>query len=191
MRQEARMHHDIVTPQDEPVITIDIAPVALINKLDDIQWERLPKEVVDACRALPAFKVRELLDNVAKGKQDEADAILKSSDEVQTLLRTPGKLTDYSGRTFHCTAYEYAYWAKDTHMQRMLERYMDDETKAFLLSQIDEIERSGLAYQQHGVAYQNAHYDMSFVLKNLNIEEFRTIKNDGRGRPCQNTTSHR
>ncbi len=39
-------------------------------------------------------------------------------------------------------------------MQRMLEGYMDDETKAFLLGQIDEIERSGLAYQQHGKSYK-------------------------------------
>jgi len=176
IRQEARMHRDIVTPQDEPVITIDIEPVALINKLDDVQWERLPKEVVDTFRALPAFKVRKLLDYVAKGKQKEADAMLKSSDDIQTLLRTPGKFTDYSGRTFNCTAYEYAYWAKDTHMQRMLEHHMDDETKAFLLERVDKIEHSGLAYQQHGKSYQNAHYDMSFVLKNLNTEEFRQLQ---------------
>jgi hypothetical protein len=92
------------------------------------------------------------------------------------LHRTPGKFTDYSGRTFHCTAYEYAYWAKDMHMQRMLEGHMDDETKALMLEKIDAMERSGLAYQQHGLSYQNAHYDMSFVLKNLNIDEFHQLK---------------
>ena len=176
MRQEALAHRDIVRPQDEPVITIDIEPEALVNKLDELQWDRLPLEVIDACHALPAFKARQFLDDVAKGKQDEAEAILDSSDDIQILLRTPGKFTDYSGRIYHCTAYEYAYWAKDTHMQRMLERHMDDETKAFLLGKIDEIERSGLAYQQHGVSYQNAHYDMSFVLKNLSIEEFHHLK---------------
>ncbi len=116
------------------------------------------------------------MDNVAKGKQDEADAILTSSEDSQALLRTSGKFTDYSGRTFDCTAYEYAYWAKDTHMRRMLERHMDDETKAFLLEKIDEIEGSGLAYQQNGISYQNAHYDMSFVLKNLCTEEFRQLQ---------------
>jgi hypothetical protein len=176
IRQEARMHRDIVTPQDEPVISIDVTPEELMDKLDDVQLERLPKEVVDACRTLPVFKIRKLLDHVAKGKQDEANTILQSSDEPQTLLRTPGKFTDYSGRTFHCTAYEYAYWAKDTHMQRMLESHMDDEIKAFLLRQINKIERSGLAYQQHGVSYQNAHYDMSFVLKNLSVDEFHQLK---------------
>jgi hypothetical protein len=176
IRNEAIHHSELMTPQDEPVITIDIAPVALMDKLDDVQLERLPKEVTDACRAFPAFKVRELLDNVAKGKQDEANAILQSPNDIQMLLRTPGKFTDYSGRTFRCTAYEYAYWAKDTHMQRMLESHMDDETKAFLLGQINKIERSGLAYQQHGVSYKNPHYDMSFALRNLRPGEFRQLK---------------
>lgn len=63
IRHEARLHHDIVPPQDEPVITIDIEPEALMHKLSDIQWEKLPVDVVEACRALPAFKVRELLDD--------------------------------------------------------------------------------------------------------------------------------
>ncbi|WP_133130102.1 hypothetical protein [Legionella yabuuchiae] len=173
---EARMHRDIVTPQDEPVITIDIEPAALMDKLSHVQWDRLPQEVVDVCHAQPAFKVRDLLDDVAKGKQDEARLILESSQDKQTLLKTPGKFTDYSGRTFHCTAYEYAYWAKDTHMQRMLERHMDDETKALMLEKIDAMEHSGLLYQQHGISYQNAHYDMSFVLKHLNADEFRQLK---------------
>lgn len=176
IRREARMHRDIITPQDEPVITIDIEPEALMDKLSDIQWERLPTEVVEACRALPAFKVRELLDDVAKGKQDEAHAILEGSEDKQTLLRTPGKFTDYSGRTFHCTAYEYAYWAKDKHMMRMLERHMDDETRAFMSERVDAMEHSGLAYQQHGISYQNAHYDMSFVLKKLSADEFRKLQ---------------
>jgi hypothetical protein len=179
MRHEARMHRDIAAPQDEPVISIDITPDTLMDKLSNVQWERLPKEVkevVDTCRASPAFKVCELLDHVAKGKQKQANAILRSSNDIEILFRTPGKFTDYSGRTFHCTAYEYAYWAKDTHMQRMLESHMDDETKAFLLRQINKIERSGLAYQQHGVSYRNAHYDMSFILKDLTLEEFRQLK---------------
>jgi len=176
IRQESAIHPDIITPQDEPVITVDIEPEALMEKLSDAQWETLPKEIVDACRALPAFKVRQLLDDVAKGKQNEANAILQASDDIQTLLRTPGKFTDYSGRTFNCTAYEYAWWTKDKHMRRMLESHMNDETKTQMLEKIDAIEHSGLAYQQHGVPYKNPHYDMSFVLKNLNPDEFHHLK---------------
>ena len=176
IRQEAATHPGIITSQNEPVITVDIEPEALVDKLSDVQWETLPKEVIDACCALPGFLFRQLLDDVAKGKQDEAETILQLPTDTQILLRTPGKFTDYSGRTFHCTAYEYAYWAKDTHMCRMLERHMDDETKTQLLDKINAVERSGLAYQQYGVPYQNTHYDMSFVLKKLSVDEFRQLQ---------------
>lgn len=176
VRKDAATHPEIIPPQDEATMTVDIEPEVLVDKLGDLQWERLPKEVVDACRALPSFKVRQLLDDVAKGKQEEANTVLKSSDDIQALLRTPGKFTDYSGRTFKCTAYEYAYWAKDTHMCRMLESHMDDETKAFMLEKVNEMEHSGLAYQQHGQSYKNPHYDMSFVLKNLSLDEFLQLQ---------------
>ena len=176
IRNEARARQDTVMLQDEPMTMVDIEPEALMDKLSDVQWDSLPREIVDTCRALPAFKVRALLDNVAKGKQEEANTILQSAEDKQALLRTPGKFTDYSGRTFRCTAYEYAYWAKDTHMQRMLERHMDDDTKALMLDKVNEMERLGLAYQQHGLSYKNAHYDMSFILKDLTIDEFDRLK---------------
>lgn len=176
IRKEAATHPDIIPPQSESVAIVDIELEALVHKLGDVQWERLPKEVADACRALPAFQVRQFLDDVSKGKQDEANAILRGSADIQTLLQTTGKFTDYSGRTFNCTAYEYAWWAKDTHMRRMLESHMDDETKALMLEKIEEMERSGLAYEQHGVSYRNPHYDMSFVLQNLNPSEFQQLK---------------
>ena len=176
IREEAATHPDVMRPQDEAVMTVEIEPEALVDKLDTIEWDKLPKEVVDACRALPAFQLRQFPDDVAKGNQDEAEAILKASDNKQTLLKTPARFTDYSGRTFNCTAYEYAYWAKDTHMSRMLERHMDDATKTLMLDKVNEMERSGLAYQQHGVDYQNPHYDVSFVLKDLSPEEFRQLQ---------------
>jgi len=74
IREEAATHPDVMRPQDEPVITVDIEPEALMDKLGDIQWDKLPKEVADACRALPAFQLRQFPDDVAKGKQEEADA---------------------------------------------------------------------------------------------------------------------
>ena len=81
---------------------------------------------------------------MAKGNQDEAETLLTATPaNIQTLLRTPGIFTDYSGRTFNCTTYEYAYWAKDTHMCRMLESYMDAETKAQMLARIDTNDAAG------------------------------------------------
>lgn len=176
IREEAATHPDIMRPQDEAVITVDIELEAFMDKLDNIQWDWLPKEVADACRALPAFQLRQFSDDVAKGNQDEAEAILESSDDKQTLLRTASKFTDYSGRTFKCTAYEYAYWAKDTHMRRTLERHMDDATKMFMLNKVNEMEQAGLAYEQHGFNYKNPHYDVSFVLKDLSLNEFRQLQ---------------
>ena len=153
---------------------VDIEPDALLARITDEQFEKMPDAVKVACRAHPTFQMRQFLPGVAKGKQNEADALLTaSSGNKQVLLRTPGVFTDYSGRTFNCTAYEYAYWAKDTHMCRMLERRMDDETKAYMLARIDEIERldadtgqpMGLGYSQGGLEHRSAHFDLT-PLKN-------------------------
>jgi hypothetical protein len=109
---------------------------------------------------------------IAHGEQDKAEKLLKLSSE---WLLIPGSFTDYSGRTFHCTAYEYAYWAKDTHMCRMLERYMSDETKADMAERINKMEGLvaatnkpvGLTYSQHGSDHQSAHFDMSALITAL------------------------
>ena len=180
IRQEACQHSALISPKDEPVVTVDIELGALMAKMEerpDLPWkEVLPEGTYNACRTLPAFAAREFLDAVAKGKQDEANAMLEASEDKQALLTAPAHFTDYSGRTYNCTAYEKAWWDKDTHMCRMLESHMDNETKQQLLDKIGEIERKGLAYQQHGVEYKNAHYDMSFILKNLTLDEFRHLK---------------
>ncbi len=161
IRKDAATRPEIITAKNEPVMTVDIEPEALLDKLSDVQWERLPKEIQEACRASPAFQNRQFLEDVAKGKQKEADAMLQASSDKQSTLRTPGKFTDYSGRTFHCTAFEYAYWAKDTHMCRMLETHMDEETKAHLLVRIDAIEEVGLPYQQNSTEHRSAHFDLT------------------------------
>ena len=76
---------------------------------------------------------------VAYGKQDEAKILLQKINP--SYLLHEGTFTDYSGRKFTCTAYEYAYWAKDTHMQRMLEKYMDADIAQEMLRRVNEIER--------------------------------------------------
>lgn len=138
----------------------------LITTINDEQFAKLPQDLQDACRSSTAFQARQFLYDVAKGRQDEAEALFTANpDNTQTLLRSPGIFTDYSGRTFNCTAYEYAYWAKDTHMCRMLERHMDDETKAQLLERINIMEQTGLTYQQEGAEHHSVHFDF-LLLKN-------------------------
>ena len=83
---------------------------------------------------------------VAQGQQTQAQALLVHQPN---LLLQRGDVTDYSGRTFkNITAYEYAYWAKDWHVCRMLESQMDEETKALTLRDCDKIDRYGLTYKQ-------------------------------------------
>ena len=106
------------------------------------------------------------LEYVAHGQQDKAEKLLShvfqgQPARIQAALLHQGTFTTYAGETFNCSAYEYAYWAKDTHMCRMLERYMDDETKAQMLTRIDAIEANGLIYQQNSQEYHSSHFDFT------------------------------
>lgn len=93
----------------------------------------------------PQINAKQFLQHVAFGEQNEAEALLQQDSELaQALLQAENiPFTDYSGRTFYCTAYEYAYWAKDTHMQRMLEKYIktSENTRLFILERVQGIEQ--------------------------------------------------
>ena len=105
---------------------------------------------------------------VAHGDQTAADEMLRRNPKL-LLERT--NVTDYSGRTFkNITAYEYAYWAKDTHMCRMLEAHMDKATKAKMLGRIDAMERDGLTFEQHGVVVKHSkHFDFTPLITALRL----------------------
>ena len=153
------------------VRSIDIDIETLLTRLSDGQIERLPPEARDACKAQPSFKARHFLSCIARATPDitdprfiktEAEALLTANPTTQQiLLRTPGIFTDYSGRTFNCTAYEYAYWAKDTHMCHMLEAHMDEKTKAFMLARAEIIEAEGLPFKQNGSEHRSTHFDLT------------------------------
>ncbi len=128
----------------------------------------------------PTRLLDKFLQQVAYGEQDKAEWLFTevyqgNVEKIQRALCYQRRFTDYSGRTFHCSAYEYAYWAKDTHMCRMLERHMDDATKAQMLARIEQIERIdeatgkpvGLKYQQHGAEHQSAHFDLTPLITAL------------------------
>ena len=104
-----------------------------------------------------------------------AEALLSEATNRQALLRASNLFTDYSGRMFNCTAYEYAFWAKDTYMCDMLASYMDEETKSFLRRKIDNMEKNdittgqkkGLVYQQSGIEHTSAHFDLTPLIQAL------------------------
>ncbi|MGQ3890311.1 hypothetical protein ACQUW5_15015 [Legionella sp. CNM-1927-20] len=190
MRADFAVHPPEIPHRNESVAgELDLDIEALVANMDDELLKRLPKAVKDACKAHPSFQIRQFLHDVAKGKQDKAEALLKSAANTQDLLRTPGMFTDYSGRTFNCTAYEYAYWARDTHMCHMLERHMDEKSKVEILARIDEMERVdkitgkkvGLEYQQQGKAHHSAHFDLTPLTEALKafVEGYEVWENTG------------
>lgn len=105
---------------------------------------------------------------VAVGSQDEAKNLLQTTKSTQDLLKMVNELTDYSGRTFRASAYEYAYWAKDTHMRRMLESFMDEKTRLYLLKRIEGIEQQGLTYWQYGKKVEGSkQFDFTMLINAL------------------------
>ena len=167
IRADFAAHPAEVPHRNESVageIELDIE--TLFTRISEEQFERLPQATKEACRAHPTFAaqqlLRQFLNHVARGKQDEAQGLLEQEQaNLQSLLRTPGFFTDYSGRTFNCTAYEYAYWAKDTHMCRMLEAHMDNETKTLMLAAINANDTTGLTYWQNNEEHCSAHFDLT------------------------------
>lgn len=92
----------------------------------------------------------EFLLHVARGKQDEAEGILKKFPK--TILNK-GKCKDYSDRTFKgITALQYAIWAKDIKMLNMLLKYLD---KKDVIAQWSEMETKKFI-SQHGAYYDFA-----------------------------------
>ena len=151
--------------------SIDLDIKTLLSRVtDDEQMKRLDLDPGSWEQLLASadFQIRQFLLNIAHGKQQEAELQLI---ENPCLLLASGHFTDYSGRTFTCTAYEYAYWAKDTHMCRMLEAHMNEETKAAMLNYIQAIDQDGLNYQQWGEAglefKKSTHFDMKPLIQAL------------------------
>lgn len=133
---------------------------ALLKKLPPEQKKELMESPIVAKLQVPKF-----LHCVARGQQKEAEDLLKANPNAHFLLQAE-PFTDYSGRTFNCTAYEYAYWAKDKHMCRMLEKYMDEDTKAEMLKRCKAIEAVGLVYTQHDKTVTGSkHFDFAPLIK--------------------------
>lgn len=181
--------HKNVLAQDD--VVIDTASMnhaelqALYERINTYKDPKLKKALLGQLKQeRPDFKpqidAKHFLQHVAYGKQNEAEHLLQKDVDMAQELLTARKIpfTDYSGRTFTCTAYEYAYWAKDTHMCRMLERYMDDQTKSIILKRVQNIEKligpelvkkpKGLVYTQNGTEHRSVHFELTPLKDALN-----------------------
>nr|WP_241480467.1 hypothetical protein [Legionella norrlandica] len=180
------IHHKNQLIQEEVEIKTTIMdPTALLALYEGVNSHKDPEVRKTLLRQLalerPDFKlqidIKAFLQHVAYGQQDEAEALLRKELGLaqEFLLAQNRSFTDYSGRTFTCSAYEYAWWAKDTHMCRMLEKYMGENTRSEILKRVQVIEGhqgpglfkkpKGLTYTQQGKVYRSAHFDLT-PLKN-------------------------
>ena len=134
----------------------------LLKKLPPVQQ----REMLALPMIQEKLQVVKFLDFVAKGKQGEAEQILLQFPDANIVLQT-GAFTDYSGRTFTCTAFEYAYWAKDIHMCSMLQKYMDASAKKEIVRRCKIIDVYGLAYVQDGQSKCSKHFDFTPLISAL------------------------
>ena len=111
--------------------------------------------------ALRQRKIAVFLSHVARGEQADARALLQADP---FLMFQRGPVTDFSGRTFpSVSGFEYALWAMDTRMWRMMLECIPDSPegenlKALLLTQSQLLETEGLSYNRAGHHFDHQHH---------------------------------
>ncbi|WP_298623877.1 hypothetical protein [uncultured Legionella sp.] len=181
VREDCMMQPRVIPHKNEFINeNIEVDLELWLSSLNDEEFEHMSSNTQKNAAQSMTYQIRLFLQHVARGKQIEAEQLL-TSDNAQLLLRTPGKFTDYSGRTFNCTAYEYAYWAKDSHMCHMLETYMKLDTKE-IVSERMMSQPDGLSYSQNNTVCQSAHFDFTPLKTALQqysegVKSWRSTKN--------------
>ncbi len=86
----------------------------------------------------------QLLRFVAEGEQDKAEELIKTD---KNLLLHTGTVKDLSGREFKpITAFQYALWAMDWHMWKMIQKYLPAEQQR---EQFEVLETKGTSHGKH------------------------------------------
>ena len=156
-----------------------------IDQGDKKKWipailEGYPRFKAAATTAYTAKCLPQVLQHVARGEQNEAEKVFADHPErIEALLTTPGTFTDLSGRTFNCTAFEYAYWSGDWHMCQMLKKQIDDDPniQKTMLELINTIDKNGLTYWQHDKEVTGStQLDLKPLIQALTTEGWRQVK---------------
>lgn len=116
--------------------------------------------------SIKAFKLPMLLEDVAKGRQEQAQRILKIDP---TLLLLQAEVIDYSGRIFYASPFELALWYLDRYMwNMMLECLPVGENGAMLKRQLylqyKALRQAGLTYKLKGSTYTELHFNFEPLL---------------------------
>ena len=121
----------------------------------------------------------QLLLNTAYGNQARVEALLSISPARRLKhLFTRGDVEDYSGRKFtHISAFQYAVWAGDSHMWKMMLNCLQkaceagyskwDVIRQKLLGQFEEVEASGVRYVLNGKEVRESHFDFGPLIHAL------------------------
>jgi ankyrin repeat protein len=123
----------------KPVSTPSALPTLLISQ----NYYGL---IASKCETKPVneLALNRLLQFVAAGQQNQAEQLIKKNNR---LLLAAGTLTDLSGREFKSiTAFQYALWALDWHMWKMIRNYLPPEAQA---EQFTALELNSTAHGQH------------------------------------------
>ena len=174
----------IVAPEAVEIIDEPMAQTKLFNLPDDIlkheigeyldpvDKEQFSKTSKLLCglfhKSAPLFP--KVLLCIAHGEQDKVQPTLKA---LPSLLECYGEVTDYSGRKFtNISIFQFALWAKDTHMQRMILDAIPEDDQGLLLRtklirQYEELVTNGVAYELAGQTYTESHFNFSPLINAL------------------------
>jgi hypothetical protein len=144
--------------------------IACNNRQGDTSKPWLPQDVI---REIVKFTLLSediaiFLNLVVEGEQDQAEAMLRQTPELALF---PGIVTDLSGRIFdNITGFQYAAWALDSHMWRMIRKYLPN---AAAREQVKGL-KTGLWVAQHGesASWQNLIDALDGVIKLCNQNEY-------------------
>jgi hypothetical protein len=136
-------------------------------------WSKLiqqEKEILDQFPPIDPAELYKLLVHVVRGEQDQAKAILQSNP---LYLLSRGEVTDDAGRHFtNITIFEYARWAMDSHMYRMMlacipQSELGSKIREVLLKQCLAVEKYTIKYELEGRQINESHFDFDPLLNAL------------------------
>jgi serine/threonine protein kinase len=155
-RQQAELKKSPVVPKPETPASSPPARQPEIKKPKTLEPVSPPSSVLSQSRftIAPAPKpllkpvdaktLGQLLQFVAEGEQDKAEALIQKD---RNLLLHAGTVTDLSGREFKgITAFQYALWALDWHMWKMIQKYLPEDQQR---EQFEVLETKGTAHGKH------------------------------------------
>ncbi len=103
-----------------------------------------PKPTLKPLDQKSLSQLQQLLQYVAEGEQDKAEALIQTN---RNLLLYAGTVKDLSGREFKSiTPFQYALWAMDWHMWKMIQKYLPEEQQR---EQFEVLETKGTRHGKH------------------------------------------